>query len=99
MAMSSDEFNKGYFSAGPQHSHDARMGQFARMEEERRSRESEAARLAKQQEDYRRSAISASESQFRPQLTWGNRQGASDSFTPATLVGCVFQPVVDGISG
>ena len=25
-ARSSDEFNMGYFSTGPQHSHDARMG-------------------------------------------------------------------------
>ena len=43
----------------------------------------------KQQEDYSRSAISASENQFRLQPTWSNRQGATDSSTPATLVGCV----------
>ena len=45
----SDEWNKGYFSTGPQHSHEARQGQFARQQEQQREREA-AARAARERE-------------------------------------------------
>ena len=44
----SDEFNKGYFSTGPQHTYEAQQGQWARREDERRARE--AAERASQAE-------------------------------------------------
>jgi hypothetical protein len=40
MGMGSDEWNKGYFSYGPHHSHDARQGAWAR--EQERVREAQA---------------------------------------------------------
>jgi hypothetical protein len=45
----SDEWNKGYFSTGPQHSHDARLGQFARQQEQQRERDA-AARAARERD-------------------------------------------------
>ena len=36
MGMGSDEWNKGYFSCGPQHSYDAQQGAWARQQDEAR---------------------------------------------------------------
>lgn len=46
----SDEFNKGYFSTGPQRSYEAQQGQWKRLEDERREREGSARAERERQE-------------------------------------------------
>ena len=85
----SNEWNKGYFSSGPQQSHQAQEGQWAR---ERDDRAKEAAQAARVQEQQRHNdAMLRHAHALNTSTSSGGNSSASysGSASPATLLGCI----------
>ena len=85
----SNEWNKGYFSSGPQQSHQAQEGQWAR-ERDDRAKEA-AAQAARAQEQQHNDAMLRHAHALNTSTSSGGYSSASygGSASPATLLGCM----------
>lgn len=89
----SDEFNKGYFSTGPQRSYEAQQGQWKRLEDERREREAAARAERERQERSNERLLRAASAPRQPGASLprigSNGARAPVGSSPPTLAGCV----------
>lgn len=89
----SDEFNKGYFSTGPQHTYEAQQGQWARLEDERRAREAAERAERERQERSNEQWLRAASATWQPGAalppTASNGAQVPSGASPPTLAGCV----------
>ncbi len=89
----SDEFNKGYFSTGPQHTYEAQQGQWARREDERRAREAAERAERERQERANEQWLRAASATWQPGAalphTGSRAAHAPGSKAPPTLAACV----------
>ena len=88
MGMGSDEWNKGYFSCGPQHSYDAQQGAWARQQDE--AREARAREERAQAERDRDMLASMRQAFTVPAPGWQQYSAyPPSSAAPATFAGTV----------
>lgn len=89
----SDEFNKGYFSTGPQRSYEAQQGQWKRLEDERREREAAARTERERQERSNEQLLRAASAPRQPgaslPLIGSNGARARAGGPPSTFLGFV----------
>lgn len=95
----SDEFDKGYFSYGPQATEEARRGQWARQEDERREREQRQREQSRREHDeawqrHHRELTTASQGHLDARQWAPSSSGGSAE--PATLSGCIKGVAVTG---
>ncbi|CAI10655.1 hypothetical protein p2A261 (plasmid) [Aromatoleum aromaticum EbN1] len=89
----SDEFNKGYFSTGAQHTYEAKMGRWARLEEERRAEEAARRQSEREGQEHLEKQLKYAASLTRPapgSASYGpSAVAAAGSGGAPSLAGCV----------